>query len=783
MRTQGYLAFIVGVCLTVGGCMLVAEAQQATVRGNFERDTEKVASDTRVRLQIYVDMLLSIKGMFAINGMVDRAQFSAFVRELNLSDRYPGFQAIQFVRYVKAADLNAFSAAVRADTSLTPQGYPGFAIHPQVLRDEHFVIEYTEPLKGNENAFGLDLAALGPHRAAIEAGRDSGEIVATERITLVQDSQGQAGFVARAPVYGRGMPVATVSERRAALLGLVAIVFRVNNLMREVVDSSTAAHLTVRIHDAGSVSAGAGAPADKANIMYDTTPAARQLVPGLVAVKRIMVGQREWELRFGAVDGGRYSPDARTVTLVAIAGGLVSALFAALLSASGRSRSLAAQVKVALDEQRAFLDSASVGLALFSHGQIVRCNRGMEEMMGYGVGQLTGNPTSVLTPPGGASAGLIFALDPQTGRAQGERELVRRDGSTLWCLISGKALASSGHADDGVWVIQDISDRKRTEAALVDAKDGLEHSLAELAHQKANVESAHTDLSSVLVTLKQAQTNLITSEKMASLGSLVAGIAHELNTPIGNSLLTATALADMVTEFEKQYAQGGIKRSALEALMADTKLACGILANSLRRAADLITSFKQVAVDQTSDQRRRFELREVVHDTLATFQAQLRRANCEAQVDCSPGLVLDSYPGSVGQVLSNLINNALLHAFDGRASATISISARALNDEQVLLVFSDDGIGMPPKILHQVFDPFFTTKMGQGGSGLGMNIVYNIITGMLGGAIHLESSADSGTIVTINIPCQAPQRDTDHLDAILPPPPRRPAKDSARPSP
>jgi signal transduction histidine kinase len=331
----------------------------------------------------------------------------------------------------------------------------------------------------------------------------------------------------------------------------------------------------------------------------------------------------------------------------------------------------------------------------------------------------------------------------------------------IWCLINGKAVDASDLSKGGVWVIQDISDRKHTEAALVDARDGLEHSLSELAQQKANVESAHSDLSSVLTTLKQAQTNLITSEKMASLGSLVAGVAHELNTPIGNSLLTATALDDMVRAFEKKYADGGVKRSALEAHLADTKTACAIMTNSLRRAADLINSFKQVAVDQTSDKRRRFDMGEVIRDTHATFAAQLKRANCETVVDCDKALILDSYPGSLGQVLSNLINNALLHAFEGRESGNLSISARAVDDDHILMVFRDDGIGMPPRILHQVFDPFFTTKMGQGGSGLGMNIVYNMVTGMLGGTIEIESAPDKGTTVTIRLPRKAPKRDAD----------------------
>ncbi|MES2316350.1 MAG: CHASE domain-containing protein [Pseudomonadota bacterium] len=766
MRTQGYLAFVAGICLTIWTCLLVMGAQQDTIRNNFLRDTEKVASDTNVRLQIYFDMLLSIKGTFAINDAVNREQFGRFVRELNLHQRYPGFQAIQFVRHVKDSELAQFSAWVRADNSIVPGGYPGFLVHPPAQREDHYIIEFNEPMKGNENAFGLDLSALPPHRAALEQGRDSGKIVATERIILVQDVTGQPGFVARAPVYRVNVPLTTVEERRAALIGWVAIVFRVKNLMHEVIDPTLMNQLAFRVHDAGNVSTGADAPAGKNNIMFDTTGAGAPTVEGLGTQKRLNVAQREWVVSFAALQGSRYSPDYSGVAWIAAGGVLISVLIAALLLASARSRSLAAQVRLTLDEQRAFQDSANVGIALFADGVIVRCNRGMEEMMGYPAGTLAGQRTSVLTRATPGAEGL-FTVDPSTRRWQGELELVRQDGTAIWCLINGKALKTGELAQGGVWVIQDISDRKHTEAALVDAKDGLEHSLTELAQQKANVESAHSDLSTVLVTLKQAQTNLITSEKMASLGSLVAGVAHELNTPIGNSLLTATALDDMVSAFEKKYAEGGVKRSALEAHMADTKLACSIMTSSLRRAADLITSFKQVAVDQTSDKRRRFDLAEVMHDTLATFAAQLRRVNCETRIDCPPALILDSYPGSVGQILSNLINNALLHAFEGRSSGTLVITARAASDDQVVLIFSDDGVGMPPKILHQVFDPFFTTKMGQGGSGLGMNIVYNIVTGMLGGSIDVESSTEHGTSVTIRMPRAAPNRETEDAEVNL----------------
>ncbi|MDB4872902.1 MAG: hypothetical protein JWL97_3906 [Gemmatimonadales bacterium] len=636
IRNHGLLAFAIGICVTVWTCFTVAEAQDAQIRSNFARDTEKVATDTSARLRTYFDMLLNLKGLFAVTGEVDREQFARFVQQLRLSERYPGFRAIQFVRAVPGADLEGFATDVRTQSGAGAAGVPPFAVHPALQRDEHFVIEFNEPMKGNENAFGLDLASMPWQLAAVEEARDSGQIVATGRTLLVQDAARHPGFVARAPIYRQNMPVDSIEQRRAAFIGVVAIVFRVDDLMREVVEPSLLRQLALRIIDTGEANVGKPAPANADTILFDSRPPGGLTLSNRVAQGYINVAQRQWLVQYSALAGSRYTRDVTPLFMIAAAGILISALIAALLMASRRSRLLAGQLRATLVEQRA--------------------------------------------------------------------------------------------------------------------------SLAELEQQKAHVELAHGDLSSVLETLKQAQANLITSEKLASLGALVAGIAHELNTPIGNSLLTATALADMVNEFEKKYADGGIKRSALEAHMADTRLACGIMASSLSRAADLITSFKQVSVDQTSDKRRRFELGEVVRDTVATYAAQLRRANCRIDVDVAPMLVLDSYPGGIGQVLSNLINNALLHAFEGHASPKMVISAREIEHGQVMLNFSDDGVGMTAKTLHQVFDPFFTTKMGQGGSGLGMNIVYNVVTGMLGGTIGIASTPGNGTSVTIMMPKNAPDQ-------------------------
>jgi len=632
MRARGFLAFIIGVCITAATCFWVMNVQERQIRHDFQRDADKVARDTSVRLHTYFDMLLSLKSMYALDGRIDRVKFHRYVAELDLARRYPGFQAIQFVRAVKAEDLARLTASVQTDASVEPEGYPQFRIHPIHEQEEHYVIEYTEPMKGNENAFGLDLSAIPVHRHALELGRDTGEIIATERITLVQDATGQAGFVARAPVYRINMPLHSVEERREALLGFVAIVFRVNTLMREVADAALLEQLRVVIHDAGYYKDKDGtAPAPSAdNLLFDSqgkeggAAAMAPPVPGLNSSVNLMLGERRWLLQFEGREGARYSRAQLPVLVIAAAGLVISALIAALLVTSRR---------------------------------------------------------------------------------------------------------------------------------VVDAKHGLEYSLSELEKQKANVEKARNDLSAVLQTLKRAQNDLITSEKMASLGALVAGIAHELNTPIGNSLLTATALGDMVLEFQRRMdEEGGVKRSALDAHLFNARKACDIMSGSLSRAAELINSFKQVAVDQSSGQRRRFLLDSVVHDTLATYSAQLRRAGCEMQLALAPGLEFDSWPGSLSQVLSNLIGNALLHGFEGREGGSIAIEAQAEGEGMVRLLFRDDGAGMDERTLHQIFDPFFTTKMGQGGSGLGMNIVYNIVTGVLKGTIEVLSSPGQGTSVTLLLP-------------------------------
>ncbi|GGY73961.1 CHASE domain-containing protein [Pseudoduganella plicata] len=762
MRAQGYLAFTVGICLTAWACLFALDAQDARIADRFARDTDKVTRDTDARLKTYFDTLLSIRAVLAVDERIDRAELHHYIRELRLQQRYPGFQAIQLVRRVPAAGLASHVETIRQDTTLQPGGYPDYQPHPATERAEHYLIEYTEPMRGNENAFGLDLVAFPAHLRSLEMGRDTGELVVTERITLVQDASGEPGFIARLPVYRKGAPLTTVEQRRAALTTFVAIVFRVSDLMREVIDPRLLADMHVQINDAGYLIDGGGTPPGIENLMFDSAGKvrsdrpARPVVPGLTSHTTLNVGQRHWLMQFKGYAGGRYGREYGTIVLIGGCGFLISTLIAALVVTLQRRRDISRRLRTTLEELRALQDSAVVGIGLFSGGQIVRCNRGLEEMLGYPHGALDGRPVTTLVPS--APAVDPFQCGPGGQRAYAELELVRRDGRSLWCMVNGRLLDPQAPAKGSVWVLADVSDRRKTEAALLESRQGLEYSLREVAQQKAHAEQAHREMSAMVHTLQQAQASLITSEKMAALGALVAGIAHELNTPIGNSLLTATALADMVAQFKRKLADGGgVRKSTLEAHLADAGTACNIIATSLGKAADLITSFKQVAVDQTSDKRRTFALAGVLRDTLATYAAQLRRASCEVRVDVPETLEFDSYPGSVSQVVSNLINNAMLHAFEGRGRGIITITAAVLDDDTAELRFADNGVGMSSKTLNQIYDPFFTTKMGQGGSGLGMNIVYNIVTGVLKGTIRVESVPEHGTTVIIALPLRVPQ--------------------------
>ncbi|RZT01247.1 Histidine kinase-, DNA gyrase B-, and HSP90-like ATPase [Duganella sp. CF402] len=268
---------------------------------------------------------------------------------------------------------------------------------------------------------------------------------------------------------------------------------------------------------------------------------------------------------------------------------------------------------------------------------------------------------------------------------------------------------------------------------------------------------ANRELHDMIATLAKAREDLVHNEKLAGLGALVAGIAHELNTPIGNSLMAATTF-EMQTEDIGRHisAEGGITRKEFEHYIENARMSVDILSRNLHRAADIVTNFKQVAVDQTSSQRRSFLLDEVIAGNVLTLQPTIKRTPFTIQQRVPHDLMMESYPGPLGQVVTNLINNAILHGYEGRSEGVIAVSAQLSAQGWVTLSVEDHGVGIARDDLPRIFDPFFTTKMGVGGSGLGLNIVHNIVTEILGGRIDVSSEVGGGTRFTLTLPMSAP---------------------------
>jgi signal transduction histidine kinase len=280
----------------------------------------------------------------------------------------------------------------------------------------------------------------------------------------------------------------------------------------------------------------------------------------------------------------------------------------------------------------------------------------------------------------------------------------------------------------------------------------------EITRREEALRQAKEQADETLQRLKETQADLIQAEKLASLGQLVAGVAHEINTPLGVALTTSTALQREATRLQESASAGKLTRSefngGLERLAEGSRL---LLAN-LTRAIDLVYSFKQVAADQASGERRRFELKSWLEELLTSIGPVLRKTGHVVEVACPSGIELDSFPGSLGQVLTNLIMNSIVHAYGPEQVGHLSIAVSLPRRDTVRLVFSDDGRGIPPENLSRIFDPFFTTGRERGGTGLGLHIVYNLVTVGLQGSIDVESMPGQGTFFTVDLPLVAPER-------------------------
>ncbi len=280
----------------------------------------------------------------------------------------------------------------------------------------------------------------------------------------------------------------------------------------------------------------------------------------------------------------------------------------------------------------------------------------------------------------------------------------------------------------------------------------LNQELEDKVNQRTDaLKESNQELLSTLEKLHQFQGQLVESEKMASLGDMVAGVAHEVNTPIGLGVTASTLLSDRLGEIKSAYEAKTLKSSQLKRFLEEGEENVGIIYRNLNRAADLISSFKKVAVDQSSEEDRSFKVTELIDEVILSLAPQLKLKPIAIDIDCPNNLVIVSKPGPLNQILINLIVNSIIHGFENREQGTISIKVMPLSG-QLNIVYQDDGKGVSSDLRHKIFDPFITTKRGEGGSGLGLHLVYNLITQGLNGNIQFDSEEGKGVQFEINFP-------------------------------
>lgn len=278
-----------------------------------------------------------------------------------------------------------------------------------------------------------------------------------------------------------------------------------------------------------------------------------------------------------------------------------------------------------------------------------------------------------------------------------------------------------------------------------------------LYESRQQLKRSNSSLEQTMLQLREAQQSLLQHEKLAALMPMVSAVAHELNTPLGNCQLTLSILRESSSELLQQWhSKQGIKRSELEFFLNNQVEATNILSHALSRAIAIVARFKQVSLSDHNLLLSRFDLAELLQGLAGLHAPELASRTVELALDVPEGLRLYSCVGSLSRVIDELLANSLLHGFAGRSGGRIQISARLLGTDTVEICYADDGVGMPPEVLDKVFDPFFTTRFGQGGSGLGLSIAYNLVTGLLGGALQARSVEGQGSQFFIQLPLTAP---------------------------
>jgi PAS domain S-box-containing protein len=399
-------------------------------------------------------------------------------------------------------------------------------------------------------------------------------------------------------------------------------------------------------------------------------------------------------------------------------------------------------------EMLLLMDNVPAGVASFdAQSRLRRCNMRYAAIFAAHPKDIVGLPISAYVPKVALDQILPFWAKALGGEPQRYRRtnVDSQTGIETWLDVDVLPEFENAEVVGLFALLVDVSERVRTEREIRELNADLERRVAYRT----------TELELAMGRLNESREELVRSQAKAALSALVASVAHELSTPIGNSVLVASTFSDLSRQLQQQVESGQLRKSNLLDMCRNLDEGSLLLQRNLSRSETLLRNFKQVAADQASEQQRPFDLAEVIAEVVSSLGPSLRKSPHRVVQRIEAGIIMDSLPGPLGQVVINLINNAYMHAFEGRLDGVLAITA-SVQGEQVTLQFADNGVGIPQGVLLHLFEPFFSTKIGRGGTGLGMSIVDSIVRKVLGGAMQVQSVVGQGTTLEIRLPRVAP---------------------------
>ncbi len=753
------VALVAGCALSLLAGSALHETETLRARELRTAATQTVLGAFDVKLTRIIEVVRGTALMVESQQSLTQEEFVRYVESVTVN--LPSVHIVEWQPIVPAAKLVQFEATARAsglhNFRVVQPDSSGAGWEPVHGRDYYVPVLYAWPERMGTTGYDMSFS---PERmqSKLEA-QVVGQPVASGVFDIMKEGavkSGSRGLAISAPVYGRDQSVQ----------GYVAAILNLPSLFQEATLRADSAKLDILVYDLNS--GNSGGPiytwlGDESDLKPDMD--LRRHTNPQDQANTVEFARRSWEIVLHPRPALVVSGALRLSHWVTTAGLLMTAFLLLALARMQKNRRNMEQAQIltlrareSLAEQRQrlqnIIEATDAGTWAYNYttGKL-EVNDHWAVMSGMTLAEWEAIPAydwhDYCHPDDQAL--VTSALRSHTrglvDHYEAEYRHRRKDGSWLWVHGKGKVLSRTpdGRAQIFAGTLTDITLRKEAQARIIELNATLEN----------RVEERTTQLESALQTLRHSQDELSKSEARATLGTLVASVSHELSTPMGNSMMTASTLVDQARDFEKMLQSGQLRKSELTQFIGQVREGNALMVRNLERAASLLKNFRQVAADQASEQRRDFDLQQVIAEVVDTLKPSLKSKPHRVVQDIARGIKMDSYPGPLGQVIINLINNAYLHAFDATAPGQFTIRGEA-QDNTVRLTFADDGKGIAPEILQQMFEPFFSTKIGRGGTGLGMSIVENLVTKMLGGKLAVQTVVGRGTTITVTLPRSAP---------------------------